>query len=75
MARLCKLLIAMGTSVNVGHFLNVLDQEGVVTVPTNGHQLDAYGVVVSRLPCKPPSTVLTGLLYTNTKFKRFLNFL
>jgi len=65
----------MGTSVNVGHFLDVLDQEGVVIVPTNGHRLDAYGVIVSRLPCKMPSTVLTGLVYTNVKVKHFLNFL
>ena len=74
-AGLCELLIAMSTSVNVRHFLNVLDQEGVVTIPTNGHWLNAYGFIVSRLPCKPPKTVLTGLVYTNTKFKRFLNFL
>jgi len=75
MTGLCELLIAMGTSVNVGHFLDVLGQEGVVTVPTNGHRLNAYGVIVSRLPCKPPNTVLTGLVYTNAKFKRFPNFL
>ena len=50
------------------------DQEGVVTVPTNGHRLDAYGVIVSWLPCKPPSAVLTGLIHTNAKFKRLLDF-
>ena len=34
MAGLCELLITVRTGVNVGHFLDVLDQEGVVTVPT-----------------------------------------
>jgi len=40
----------MGTSVNVGYFLDVLDHEGMGTVPTNGHWLNAYGFIVGRLP-------------------------
>jgi len=35
MTYLCELLIAVGTSVNVGYFLDVLDQESMPTVPTN----------------------------------------
>ena len=65
----------MGTSVNGGHFLNVLHQEDVVTIPTNGHQFNAYGFIVSRLPCKPPSAVLARLIHTNAKFELLLDLL
>jgi len=47
---LCEQLITLGTSINVGYFLDVLDQESVVVVPTNGHQLNAYGFIVCWLP-------------------------
>jgi len=70
MSCLCKLLIAMGTSINVGHFL---DQDGVVTVPPNGHWLNAYGFIVGRLPDKPPGVILAWFVNTNTKFKLLLN--
>jgi len=70
-----ELLITVRTGVNVGHFLNVLDQESVVTVPTNGHWLNAYGFIVCWLSCKPPGVVLTGVVYTNAEFELLLNFL
>jgi len=71
MSCLRKLLIAVGTSVNVGHFLDVLDQEGMATVPTNGHWLNAYDLIVCRLPDEPPSTIITRFVHTNAEFKLF----
>jgi len=65
MTCLCELLIAVGTSVNVGYFLDVLDQESKPTVQTNRHRLNAYGFVMCWLPDKPPGTILTRFVHTN----------
>ena len=74
-AGFCELLITVRTCVNVGHFLNGLDQESVITLPSNGHWLNSYDFIVCWLSCKPPDVVLTGLVYTNAEFELLLNFL